>query len=203
MSSNSTQPAPKRRREVTRPLLLSGALRAIAKHGWNGASVEIICAEAGFTRGAFYSNFASKDELGLTLYRGRAAQVIDLIRTHSSSPSSRQDLAMALLSTMTDPEEFIFKTGFELAALSDAGLLRAVQDVEAEVVAEVASALIRANGLPQDNPGTDLNRPATLLVALFRGLAARVLLQPDAAPTTGEVQALVTAVLSAYSDPDE
>jgi AcrR family transcriptional regulator len=202
MTRESAQAAPRRRREVTRPLLLSGALRAIARHGWDGASVEIICTESGFTRGAFYSNFTSKDDLGLTLYRGRAAHVIEMIRTHSSSTGSSQDFAAALLATMTEPDEFIFKTGFELAALGDAGLLQAVQDVEREVVAEVAAALAHSPGLSADQNAA-FSRPAAALVAVFRGLAARALLQPGTAPTTDEVHDLIAAVLSVYSKPVE
>ena len=40
-----------------------------AERGIIGASVEEICEAAGFTRGAFYSNFADKDELVLALIR--------------------------------------------------------------------------------------------------------------------------------------
>ena len=38
-----------------------------ADRGINGASVEEICEAAGYTRGAFYSNFADKSELVLAL----------------------------------------------------------------------------------------------------------------------------------------
>lgn len=51
------------RRAATRDRLVDAALRVFADKGVLGASVEEICEAAGFTRGAFYSNFASKDEL--------------------------------------------------------------------------------------------------------------------------------------------
>jgi AcrR family transcriptional regulator len=56
-----------RRRENTRARLMEAAAQVFAEIGLEGASVEAICERAGFTRGAFYSNFASKDELFLDL----------------------------------------------------------------------------------------------------------------------------------------
>lgn len=56
-----------RRREHTRTRLLDAAAEVFAEVGLEGASVEAICERAGFTRGAFYSNFESKDELFLEL----------------------------------------------------------------------------------------------------------------------------------------
>ncbi|MCW2770168.1 MAG: hypothetical protein JWR27_1601 [Aeromicrobium sp.] len=57
-----------RRRAATRERLLEAAREVLAREGIQGASVEHICEQAGFTRGAFYSNFASKDELVLALF---------------------------------------------------------------------------------------------------------------------------------------
>ncbi|WP_206079690.1 TetR/AcrR family transcriptional regulator [Propioniciclava coleopterorum] len=51
------------RRAATRDRLVEAALTVFAEKGVLGASVEEICEAAGFTRGAFYSNFASKDDL--------------------------------------------------------------------------------------------------------------------------------------------
>lgn len=62
------EPAPaKRRRSVTRERLLDAASRVFAQRGIEGATVEEICDRAGFTRGAFYSNFAHKNELVVAL----------------------------------------------------------------------------------------------------------------------------------------
>ncbi len=56
-----------RSRENTRQRLLDAAALVFAELGLDGASVEEICERAGFTRGAFYSNFESKEELFLEL----------------------------------------------------------------------------------------------------------------------------------------
>ena len=55
------------RREATRRRLIDAAVREFAARGIDATSVEQISEAAGFTRGAFYSNFADKDELILAI----------------------------------------------------------------------------------------------------------------------------------------
>src|SRR5256885_14555703 len=56
-------------REQTTQRLLDAAEKLIVKKGLEAASVENIAAAAGYTRGAFYSNFSSKDDLFIELLR--------------------------------------------------------------------------------------------------------------------------------------
>lgn len=51
------------RREATRQRILDAAREVFAEMGVIGGSVEDICERAGFTRGAFYSNFSDKDDV--------------------------------------------------------------------------------------------------------------------------------------------
>ena len=55
------------RRQRTRTRLLDAAFDVFAEQGVRAASVETIAEAAGFTRGAFYSNFSSKEELFFAL----------------------------------------------------------------------------------------------------------------------------------------
>jgi AcrR family transcriptional regulator len=57
----------KEQQAKTRAALLASAGRVIAAKGLAGASVAEIAEGAGFTKGAFYANFASKDELLLAV----------------------------------------------------------------------------------------------------------------------------------------
>ena len=60
-------PTESARRQKTRTRLLDAAFEIFAEHGVHAASVEMITEAAGFTRGAFYSNFSSKEELFFAL----------------------------------------------------------------------------------------------------------------------------------------
>ncbi|NLT31769.1 MAG: TetR/AcrR family transcriptional regulator [Propionibacterium sp.] len=65
------------RRERTRDRLLEAARSVFAEKGVQAASVEEICERAGFTRGAFYSNFESKNDLMLAYMRRAGDSVVD------------------------------------------------------------------------------------------------------------------------------
>lgn len=59
------------RSEATRQRLLEAAGRVFAAKGYEGASVSDIAAAAGFTKGAFYASFSSKEEVFLEVARLR------------------------------------------------------------------------------------------------------------------------------------
>lgn len=83
-----------RRRDQTRARLLGAAHEVFGEVGMDAASVEMICERAGFTRGAFYSNFESKDELFLALITQLASEKLDevAIRVRDLAPESLSDL---------------------------------------------------------------------------------------------------------------
>src|SRR6516164_3305197 len=72
MSRVRTRPT----RDDTRDKLFEAAARVFEQDGIGGASIEAIAAEAGFTRGAFYSNFRSKDELIFAMLEDHVEQSI-------------------------------------------------------------------------------------------------------------------------------
>ena len=53
--------------ELTRQQLVEAAGRVFARRGYHRATVEEIAAEAGFTTGALYSNFETKEKLFLAI----------------------------------------------------------------------------------------------------------------------------------------
>ena len=67
------------RRLATRARLLEAAMAEIGERGYHATSIEHIAERAGFTRGAFYSNFESKEQLfAEALEAGRRTLVSDL-----------------------------------------------------------------------------------------------------------------------------
>ena len=69
-------------RAQTMQRLLDAAQKLIAKKGFSAASVEDIAELAGYTRGAFYSNFDSKNDLFIELLR----------RDHAKTHTQYRDL---------------------------------------------------------------------------------------------------------------
>lgn len=63
---------------------MAGAIGVFAERGVIGASVEEICEAAGFTRGAFYSNFTDKDDLVLAMIRYDSEQAQQKVRQLST-----------------------------------------------------------------------------------------------------------------------
>ncbi|WP_309127570.1 TetR/AcrR family transcriptional regulator [Microbacterium sp.] len=91
-----------KRRENTRARLLEAASQLFAEVGLEGASVEAICERAGFTRGAFYSNFESKDELFLQLASAVAEQRLATVRGRID-----EFVASGVLTGDADPIELV------------------------------------------------------------------------------------------------
>src|ERR1700694_1818497 len=84
MSRVRTRPT----RDDTCEKLFEAAARVFEEQGIGGASIEGIAAAAGFTRGAFYSNFKSKDELIIAMLEDHVEQSIrrnlDLLARHDN-----------------------------------------------------------------------------------------------------------------------
>src|SRR3954447_23818313 len=59
---------PERRRQLTREALVAAAAEVFTAKGFHAASLDEIAETAGFTRGAIYSNFGSKEELLFAVY---------------------------------------------------------------------------------------------------------------------------------------
>jgi AcrR family transcriptional regulator len=59
------------RREQTREDLVAAAERLFVANGFHATTVDAIAAAAGYTKGAVYSNFASKEDLFLAVYERR------------------------------------------------------------------------------------------------------------------------------------
>lgn len=84
-------------KDLTRERLLSAAHAIFTKKGYVAASVEDIASAAGYTRGAFYSNFRSKAELLIELLkRDHEEAEADLRKIFESGGTREQMEAHAL-----------------------------------------------------------------------------------------------------------
>lgn len=103
-----------KRRAQTQDRLLQAAYEVFAAGGFAASSIETITEAAGYTRGAFYSNFSSKEELFVALAKRElsrrtqaVAQAIDHIETLpvENEKISSSIVAEMIASAMGEPED--------------------------------------------------------------------------------------------------
>ncbi len=202
-----TQPARSARREATRARLLRAASDAFAERGLHGASVEDICERAGFTRGAFYSNFADKDDLVLALFEQHARR----LRSRAEELAARQDLTPEEILTgvidvlVGSPREqarwHLLQAEFTLHAIRDPAARRAFvrqQDQVRDMLASVVERVAQRHGLRLSvSPGEFVR----LAQAVSSGGTAQHLLQPRVVHRGALEREFLPLVLRAVSAP--
>jgi len=107
--------------EATRRKLLDAALRVFARDGFEAARIEDIAAESGHTRGAFYANFDTKEDLFLALLEKNASdRIADLRRRlekFRGAPERMRMLRAFYLERAKDSQSVLLALEFKLFAL--------------------------------------------------------------------------------------
>lgn len=80
------------RRQATRSRLLESAFSVFAAQGYTGATVDAIVQAAGYSKGAFYFHFSSKEEVFLEVLWARARSEEQTLRSAGESSSSGRPL---------------------------------------------------------------------------------------------------------------
>ncbi|WP_276670440.1 TetR/AcrR family transcriptional regulator [Schaalia cardiffensis] len=123
----------------TQERLIAATRHIIIEEGMEATSLEHICKTAGFTRGAFYSNFASKDSLLAALAEDEYTGLIERLRLtidHWASSSSFVEEDGVEASGELLIENLLFEaldaigTNRELHLLHTELLLRSIRDPE-------------------------------------------------------------------------
>ncbi|MGO2660262.1 TetR/AcrR family transcriptional regulator [Mycetocola reblochoni] len=153
------------RRQRTRERLLDAALELFAEQGLRAASVEAIAERAGFTRGAFYSNFDGKESLMFALADREHRVAMDALhealtemlprmkQERDASPGSvfpwSYDSIMELLERILDPRgddrnSCLLQSEFVNSALRDPAFAPRFSDYESRVIRELSSLVSQA-----------------------------------------------------------
>ncbi|WP_321786546.1 helix-turn-helix domain-containing protein [Paraburkholderia sp. J94] len=175
-ASSSPRLSREESRLQTRSHLLAAAKRLIVERGFGATSLRDIAAEAGYTQGAFYSNFASKEALFMELMRARSTtQVGDIAQTLGDPSTSTEDILKALerwAQTLdAEPEWSVLGVEFSLQrrrnpdfATASEALLNAHRDGLAYCIAQLFA---RVGKVPPESPDV----LATAFMGLSHGLA--------------------------------
>ncbi len=122
-------------RERTRLRLLEAAAVSIARKGFAATSVEDIAAQAGYTRGAFYSNFSSKNELFVELLRAdhtSTQENLQKLLDATSSEDPQTQLALLFAQCYRDDDHYIIWTEARLLAMRDTEFRQRVKALHME-----------------------------------------------------------------------
>ncbi|MBO0981744.1 TetR/AcrR family transcriptional regulator [Microbacterium sp. SD291] len=172
-----------RSRENTRARLLDAAAQVFAEVGLDGATVEAVCERAGFTRGAFYSNFESKDELFLMLAGSVAEQRVSAVRARVEEMAASGALAegcdpVILVRDVMDAGGddrlgVMLMSEIRIRALRDSEFGAAYLQQEREMVASIAQIItdiVSAGHLELRLPAESAAR---MLIIMWEGMTVR------------------------------
>ena len=165
----------------TRERLLDAAARVFAQKGFAGASVDEIAEAAGYSIGAVYSNFGSKDRLFVELLRERASDRVTRaaqIMADSEPDEVRRELGRWVIDVADKDTDFaLLQAEFWLYAVRNPELM----DVYAERMREPRRLLTELVGRAVPDPGR-ADELAAMVIALFQGLVRQRRVDPDSVP---------------------
>lgn len=113
-----------RRRENTRARLLEAAEDVFVRKGLRGVKVDDLVGAAGFTRGAFYSNFSSIEEVFFAVYDRQSTRLLEIV-TEVTESIPEDEFTMDSLVLILDAiaplgqRWYALQTEFTLHALRD------------------------------------------------------------------------------------
>jgi AcrR family transcriptional regulator len=174
----------------TRQRLLDAGEIVFRRRGLHGASIEAITEEAGFTRGAFYSNFTDKNELFIALLHDRVyagfRNLLESLPGQSDNALEQLRHGASQLARRYEGREgrWLFELWLELLAQAArdeefAGLAATFWSGNRKLIAEMTRQNIEGAGneLP-----IEAEHLATAQIALDIGLAVQHLVDPESVP---------------------
>jgi AcrR family transcriptional regulator len=192
-------------RKRTKEHLLDAAERLIARKGLNATSVEDIVAEAGYSRGAFYSNFDSKCDLFIEILRR------DHLETHTKFLSLRDDTMTfeQIIARLRDIYSPQYRNDDSFMNWAEARLL-AVRDPEFRAKLGVVDAEKRANinelvdyiyRRAKVTPPAPTSLMAMGFVSLMEGVKLTMLSSPNDVTSENAKTVLSIFIDSAFANP--
>jgi AcrR family transcriptional regulator len=170
-------------REQTLQRLLDAAEKLIARKGLDAASVEDIAAAAGYSRGAFYSNFKSKDDLFIELLRRdhhKSMVELNALRTSELSVDQVQSRTRDIYGQMfSDNVSFMNWTEARMMAARDARFRAKLDALMAEKRGQIAAFIQYFH----DRVGVAPPLPPDKMAMGFMSLAEGVQLYMMSSPT--------------------
>ena len=191
----------------TRTQLLQAAAQVFARRGFQGATVEEIAEQAGYSHGAVYSNFGGKEDLFLAVFEKYMAQRVQEVADATEIQGSFAERARAgadqwMARFSEDRATFLLHLEFMIHAARNPHLSKRLGERMSALRLEIERYLTERQEdtqIPLPLPAADL---ALILRALGIGLAVEALNQPGEVNTRlyGDFVALMANLLEAAAD---
>lgn len=185
-------------REETRRRLLAAAAELFAARGFDATTVEDVAEAAGFSKGAVYYNFSSKDDLFAALVQQHIDELLgELTAAMDGASTIEAKLAAAqrvLVAHEQDDEGEELFLEILIQAVRDADVRGTVADGFARMRAAVAELIRTQFGDLGIEPPMDAGALATTIIAAAAGHGLLRAIDPDAVPI-GMLPAAVGLVL--------
>jgi AcrR family transcriptional regulator len=170
-------------REKTRVCLVEAATKVFTRRGYDKASLDEVAEEAGFTKGAVYSNFKGKEDLFLATIDSHFEQRLEAIKRVLAEEPDEQGTAHAagmdfMDQLNRDPEYFALFFEFWAYAQRNPAVKRKFLP-RVQRFREALAELFEAKDVEMPIPSEQL---AAMLIAMAAGVAMERELDPDAVP---------------------
>lgn len=182
------------RNAETRQRLLSSARRIFLRKGFHGTSLADIAKDAGYTKGAVFSQFESKADLFLALLEARSSERLAVLGTLGSRPLTAASLVRWFAADWRanisgDRAWTLLVIEFRVHAARDAAAGRRYAALHTRTcarMAELYKGILSAAGI---EPVLDLETLARMVL----GITAGILLEQTANPEL-DVEAILNAI---------
>jgi len=167
-------------RGEVRDRILDAASKVFAAEGFAGATIDAIGQAAGFTKGAVYSNFGSKDELFLALldreFELRGEQIATALESGGDTTAAAQTLSRSVLDSVHDHADYyVLFVEYWLRAVRDPELRERLIARRRAAAAQQADNLAGSAAATSGRPLAEL---AQLVVTMNLGIAMEEVLRP-------------------------
>ncbi|MBY6708396.1 TetR/AcrR family transcriptional regulator [Rhodococcus sp. BP-241] len=196
-----------RSRAQTRERVLDGALEVFVERGFGRSTPEQICERAGFTRGAFYSNFSSMDEVFLELWTRQASGlitrvrgVVDALEYDASDGRSFEQIVVAALSGLVgDVSWHVLMAEFGAHAARNPGLAAVVTGHRAALRDALRPMIVHGLAIHGREVAVDDDTLGRGVVAAYEGAMAQAMIEPANPVPARLALELVAAVIWSFS----
>lgn len=196
--------SPTKRRPVTVAAVLDAGLSLFLERGFHQASIHDITAAAGLTRGAFYSNFPTKEALFLAVYDRKTDEMLTEFHQILESTPADGDAVALLLNYAANggaggDDWFLALSEFTVHAARNAQLRSQFSEHRSRFTTKLSELIANVAAATNRRIDTDVDDLANVILALHEGTAMLRVSRPPGARTDALFERMAAVILDALT----